>query len=1098
MSAQADVKVCLGFLFAFGVAMGNRKNKSRHENYRQQHEEEALAARYENEAMRPSGAPPVGVLVVKQTKDMGELGSTGLSRWGGTVTEEFLNKLQGTKAYKAYTEMRYNDPVVAAMLRCITWIGRSVDWSVTGENEKQAEFVEQCMDDMCYDSDTEIMTRRGWVHFSDLSSSDEVAQRGDDDVIEYVKPTKIHTYDYDGTLLGYKGSSVDFLVTPNHRCLFAPKVGRKFDNGQKHNLQIYKAEDIWGKRGWMTKAVQWQGNKVKWGADWLEFLGFAVADGYASDRAVTLIQKQPEYVENLLGRLGLTEKAKRRQVNGSTQWTIHDTKLADVLHEFGPTATKKRLPEWLRMADAQSMLAFIDGFGHGDGSFRNGKLYMLHTASKQLADDLQELAMKAGLVANVITRPRSPHSFKPDGAPVYLVSLMTRSERSKYPDLRQGRGWYRQQYQGKVYCVTVPSGIVLVRRNGRYLWCGNSHSWDDFISEAFTMLAYGWSYAEIVPKWRKGKEREPISKYDDGKIGWRKLAFRAQNTLSEWVFDDDGGIQGMVQSVSGKPPVTIPITKALLFRTTAEKGNPEGESILRAAYLPWYYKKNLEEIEGIGIERNMNGLPVIYLGDGTTKTGSNSDYAKAKDLVRDIRKDEQMGAVIPGPKMTADGRGWLLELLSGGSTESMDVGAVIARYEKRIAMSMLAQWLMLGMDQVGSYSLSKDQSDFFRQAVEAVLRMISSVLNRFAIPRLFALNPELERLSDELPTIEYSLPIQPDFGEFAQAVNALVSAQVIDPQEEGLRNTVRSVLGLPEEEVLPEPEETPQPEQMMQAMAAQNQPPQNQQPQNPAQPEQPPKPMPPEMVEQQGKLQAAAQAMKGGPNSGWYAENGHVPGSQGGDGTGSDDNATSQLEQSAFVTAKERGAEPNPNGEHATFTPENGGTLFHGTSSPKFIKPDPGLFYLTDDYKEAEGYAMGVHLGGRGGKVTVVKVMQAKPGKCMDATKYINRGIENDEDPDDLVNSASQAAKGAGARYLSYYHPSNLPDVDREQRVIVSLYPQEDVKSVGGWGVGLAKAESAWQLITDAEWDEAGKLAEQDIEKLTPKKRGRKANAKSV
>ncbi|WP_155274431.1 hypothetical protein [Piscirickettsia salmonis] len=45
-----------------------------------------------------------------------------------------------------------------------------------------------------------------------------------------------------------------------------------------------------------------------------------------------------------------------------------------------------------------------------------------------------------------------------------------------------------------------------------------------------------------------------------------------------------------------------------MFRTTSRKGNPEGRSILRNAYQPWYYKKNLESIESIGIERNLVGL----------------------------------------------------------------------------------------------------------------------------------------------------------------------------------------------------------------------------------------------------------------------------------------------------------------------------------------------------------------------------------------------------------------------------------------------------------------------------------------------------------
>ena len=78
-----------------------------------------------------------------------------------------------------------------------------------------------------------------------------------------------------------------------------------------------------------------------------------------------------------------------------------------------------------------------------------------------------------------------------------------------------------------------------------------------------------------------------------------------------WIFDTSGGVQGIVQLA---PPyyqnVTLPIEKCLLFRTTTVKGNPEGRSMLRNAYRPWYMKKRIEEFEAIGVERDLAGLPV--------------------------------------------------------------------------------------------------------------------------------------------------------------------------------------------------------------------------------------------------------------------------------------------------------------------------------------------------------------------------------------------------------------------------------------------------------------------------------------------------------
>ena len=128
-----------------------------------------------------------------------------------------------------------------------------------------------------------------------------------------------------------------------------------------------------------------------------------------------------------------------------------------------------------------------------------------------------------------------------------------------------------------------------------------SSSWSDTISEIFSMLIYGWAWFELVYKRRQGDQRDPKrrSKFNDNRIGWRKWGIRAQDTIYRWTFDEDGGIQAMQQQ---PPPdyqiFTIPIQKSLLFRTSVQRNNPEGFSLLRGAYRSWYFKKRIEEIEG--------------------------------------------------------------------------------------------------------------------------------------------------------------------------------------------------------------------------------------------------------------------------------------------------------------------------------------------------------------------------------------------------------------------------------------------------------------------------------------------------------------------
>ena len=97
-------------------------------------------------------------------------------------------------------------------------------------------------------------------------------------------------------------------------------------------------------------------------------------------------------------------------------------------------------------------------------------------------------------------------------------------------------------------------------------------------------------------------------------IGWRKFAGRAQETLLHWEFDESGDATAMVQLLpTGGPLLSVPLSKCLHFVTVPLKNSPEGRSILRNAYVPYVRKKRIEEIEAIGIERDLAGLPVAWV-----------------------------------------------------------------------------------------------------------------------------------------------------------------------------------------------------------------------------------------------------------------------------------------------------------------------------------------------------------------------------------------------------------------------------------------------------------------------------------------------------
>ena len=328
-----------------------------------------------------------------------------------------------------------------------------------------------------------------------------------------------------------------------------------------------------------------------------------------------------------------------------------------------------------------------------------------------------------------------------------------------------------------------------------------SQSWEHTLSEILSFLWCGFSYHEIVYKRRLGDTADPTtrSQFNDGKIGWRKLPIRSQDTLDHWILDDNGGVRAYVQL---PPPDyvlrTIPITKSLLFRTTSYKNNPEGRSLLRSAFRPWFFKKRIEEIEGIGIERDLAGLPVIYAPAAIMSSNAGDldkqIFSELKNIVRNIRRDEQEGVIMPGDR---DDKGHLLyelKLLSTGGQRQFDTQAVLLRYDRLIAITVLADFILLGHEKVGSFALSSDKTALFGVALGAFLDEITSVLNKYAIPRLFKANGWF---LEKYPHFEHGDIETPDLKELGDYIGKLSGAGMELFPDDLLENRLRNFASLP-------------------------------------------------------------------------------------------------------------------------------------------------------------------------------------------------------------------------------------------------------------------------------------------------------------
>jgi hypothetical protein len=315
---------------------------------------------------------------------------------------------------------------------------------------------------------------------------------------------------------------------------------------------------------------------------------------------------------------------------------------------------------------------------------------------------------------------------------------------------------------------------------GSMIFDDMDNTWPDTLSEIMSMLPFGWALMEFKLKRRMGPSSiesklnipdlgsqvgsgsgYPLpdfvpSRFDDGLIGFDSWSLRSQETLFMWEFDQDSKAVVMQQMAPPDYKIRrIPLGKCLLFRTQVAKNNPEGRSILRNAWTSYYLKKNIQVFEGIGIERDLAGYPVITTIEPDPARGiappdlwnagdpqAVALLASMKQLMRSVRRDEQEGMVLPW---------WAkFQLLSTGSRRAFDTNAIIQRYDQRIAQSMLADFVMLGHEAVGSKAMAATKIGLFTSALGSFIDNACAVINRYAVTLIMQANAWPEELTPSL------------------------------------------------------------------------------------------------------------------------------------------------------------------------------------------------------------------------------------------------------------------------------------------------------------------------------------------------------------
>jgi len=403
------------------------------------------------------------------------------------------------------------------------------------------------IDICCYDDKTEILTDKGWKLFKNLEKKDKVAALNPlTKKIEYQKPTNYFVYDYDGEMIKFQSNSIDLVVTPNHQ-MYVRKQGRKdyqfiradripqgaeiprtgiWEGKEKKYFILPPYQKTWNSGKRIKKTINLPAIKIPTDI-WLKFLGLYLAEGSLSYGSVNISQfrkkdKVFEYIKDLPFKI-------RKEKNG---FRICSIQLYKYLKNLGK-CNEKFVPDYVKKLSPRQINIFLDAYCLGDGSIRESGGRRFYTTSKRLADDIQELILKTGGVANIRVRKAKNTPIKiGDKNYIRNYDIFIVEERIKrkqfYVDKSRFNHIKKINYRGKIYCVEVPNHIVYVRRNGKPVWSGNSRA-PHPLGLGFPLLYE--NFAEIIYKVARGI---PVEAKIRGKF-FVVLPLGNQTANDEWV-----------------------------------------------------------------------------------------------------------------------------------------------------------------------------------------------------------------------------------------------------------------------------------------------------------------------------------------------------------------------------------------------------------------------------------------------------------------------------------------------------------------------------------------------------------------------------------
>lgn len=380
----------------------------------------------------------------------------------------------------------------------------------------------------CFDGQTEILTEKGWVRFDKLKQGIRVAQVDLESMqttlttpTEYIKyPVKNEGMHY------YNSQKTNLFMTDNHRVVLRSSW-KHLNSRESSPWEVIEAKDVPSEFYVPTK-IDWQGGvsiedqefdgMTVRASKYLALLGLYFAEGCNRRNGIEIVQKigteSHDKMEKLIYSLGFPVSEYVETKWDCKHWYINAPELAQHLLKYGRTCKKMRIPKYVQNAPQEQIQKFMDWYYLGDGDkwhlvkpeAERGHNFVIHTASKKMARDLQLMYFKLGLYCTIQNYEGETFMSERHGLSGMHYKVWQNIGKTREFEGVEGaflRTSNREivNYTGNVYCVSVPTGAIVIRRNEKISVIGNCMSCRGVMSPSRTQTSL-FTGLLSTPMWR--------------------------------------------------------------------------------------------------------------------------------------------------------------------------------------------------------------------------------------------------------------------------------------------------------------------------------------------------------------------------------------------------------------------------------------------------------------------------------------------------------------------------------------------------------------------------------------------------------------------